>query len=254
MQWQAGASCAQTPVLDWLAQGAQQAADPNSFIDTDGPTFTRASTTVPTGIIQLETRYSYSWRPNVNSFPQLDLRIGLTPRIELRAEWVGVDFGPNFRSSEDLEVGFKFEMTKQSGWIPQSALATELLTPTGYGQNAFGTVAPEVDYIYNWSLTQKFGFGGSTGAIFGQPGAANVTQFYQSAVLSRSWLEQRVLTECEWYSLFGSGTNQGAVLPSIDGAILLRLTHNLQLDWRAGFGLNRQATSFFTNGGLSVRY
>jgi hypothetical protein len=241
--------------LDFLASGALRATDSSDFLNTDGPTFTRASTTVATGIVQLETRYQYSWRPSVNSFPQMDLRVGVSPRIELRAEWAGVDAGSDFRSSEDLELGFKYQVTKeQQGWMPQSALVTEVFAPTGYGQNAYRKATPEIDYIYTWSLTDKLGFGGSTGAIFGQPGVPNVNRYYQSLVLVRSWFEQHVVTECEWYSMFGSGSNQGASLPSMDGAILLRPTHNLQFDWRAGFGLNQQATAFFTGGGMSVRY
>ncbi len=205
-------------------------------------------------MVQLETRYLYSSRPTVDSFPQMDLRIGLTPRIELRAEWAGVDSGTNFRSAEDLEVGFKFALTKGRGWIPQSALVAEILTPTGYGQNAYGTATPEIDYIYGWSPTDRIGIGGSTGAIFGQPGAPSVTQFYQSLVISRTWLDEHVITAYEWYSLFGSGANQGAFLPSMDGAVLVRPTHNLQFDWRGGFGLNQQSTAFFTGVGVSVRY
>ena len=85
----------------------RRAAQNNSYLQTDGPTFTRASSTVPTGMVQLENRYLYQSDPTVNSLPLEDLRIGLTPGIELRAEWAGMDNGTNFRSAEYLEVGFK---------------------------------------------------------------------------------------------------------------------------------------------------
>jgi hypothetical protein len=201
-----------------------------------------------------ENRYLHSANPTVNSVPQSELRLGLTSGIELRAEWAGVDFGPNFRSSEDLEVGFKFAMTKAKDWVPQSALLVELLTPTGYGRNAIGNVAPELDYIYSWSLPQKFGVAGSTGAIFGQPGAPGVTQYYQSLELNRTWLDRHFVTFYETYSLFGSGASQGTVLPSMDAGVLWRPTYNLQLDWRAGFGLNQRAAGFFTGVGVSARF
>jgi hypothetical protein len=240
-------------LLDWFGDKAAPTSS-NSYLQTDGPSFTRSNTTVPQGMVLLESRYQYSARPNVDSAPQLDLRVGLMPGIELRAEWAGIDSGTNFRSAEDLELGFKCAVTKGSGWIPQSALLVELLLPTGYGPNAIGTVAPELDYIYAWSLTDKLNLTGSTGAIIGQPGAANVTQFYQSLEVNRSWFDQHLVTFYEAYSLFGSGTNQGAVLPSMDGGLLVRPTYNVQLDWRAGFGLNQRATGFFTGIGLCVRF
>lgn len=258
--WQGGVALAQCAVVDWFAEGARRAATTDSYIETDGPTFTRASTTVPTAMVQLESRYLYSSHPTLNSGPQLDLRVGLAPCVELRAEWSGVDAGPDFQSVEDLEVGFKFALTKGGGWIPTTALVTELLTPTGYGANAYGTLTPEIDYIYSWVLPKNFGLSGSTGTIVGQPGETHVIQVYQSLVLSRSWLDQRLITAYEWYSFFNAGVNQAVVsqgvvaAPSMDGAVLWRPAHNVQFDWRAGFGLNGQETGFYTGVGLSLRY
>lgn len=254
MLWQAAASHAQESPSGMFATRRQQAAGGDIFLQTDGPTFTRSNRTVPQGMVQLESRYLFTAQPTVNSGPQLDLRIGLMPRIELRAEWAGIDLASNFRSSEAFETGFKFDLTRERGWIPQSALLAEILTPTGYGPNAIRTVAPELDYIYGWSLTEELGFGGSTGAIFGQPGASHVTEFYQSLLLNRRWLSGHLVTYSEAFSLFGNGASQGAVLPSIDGGVLWRPAYNLQFDWHAGWGLNHQATGFFTGVGVCFRF
>lgn len=205
-------------------------------------------------MFQLETRYLHLSRPSVDIFPRLIGRFGLTSRVECRAEWSGVDSGAGFRSSEDLEVGFKFAATTGEEWIPESALLVELFTPTGYGQNAIGRVTPEVDYIYSWRLADSLSLSGSTGAIFGQPNAPSVTLFYQSLSLSYTFWDEHLVAFGEAFSLFGSGTNQGAVLPSLDAGLLLRPTHSLQLDWRVGMGLNEQAPAFFTGAGISVRY
>lgn len=244
----------QCPLLDWFTGHDQRVAEDDSYIQTDGPSFTRANTLVPQGWTQLETRYQYTSSPTVSSFPQMDLRYGLTKRIELRAEWLGVDNAANFRSSEDLEIGAKIAVTDGKGWVPQSALVAEVFTPTGYGPNAYRQVTPELDYIYGWSLPKNLSFGGSTGAIFGQPQAPQVNQYYQSLVLGGTCLEGKLSTYYEWFSLFGAGTRQGAFQPSTDVGILYRPWHNLQLDWRVGCGLNSQATAFFTGGGVSVRY
>src|SRR5581483_1097087 len=119
VSWQANAAYAQTPLADWLEAGTTAAATAG-FIDTDGPSFTRASTTVPRGMVQLESRYVHSAFPVVNSLPQLDLRIGVAPNLELRAEWLGIDNGNALQSANDLEVGFKYATTRQDAWIPTS--------------------------------------------------------------------------------------------------------------------------------------
>ena len=209
------------PILGWLLNHDQRAAESDSYLSTDGPSFTRANSTVPTSMVQLETRYNYANSPLVNSFPQMDLRYGLTLRLELCAEWAGVDAGPGLRSAENLEVGFKYLTTNAQGWIPQSALMVEILTPTGYGPNAYRNVTPEVDYIYGWSLTKKLGFGGSTGAIFGQPGR-KASSSTTSRRFSIAPVREQVVTFIETYSLFGSGASQGTVLPSLDGGVLWR--------------------------------
>jgi hypothetical protein len=49
------------------------------------------------------------------------------------AEWGGVNAGPGLRSASSLEVGFKYLVANQKGWVPQSALMVELSTPAGYG-------------------------------------------------------------------------------------------------------------------------
>ena len=260
--WQVPPAVAQTPLpsvsesglRDWIATGAERAALHDSFLETDGPSFTRSSKTIRQGMFQLETRYLHLSRPSVDIFPRLIGRFGLTSRVECRAEWSGVDSGAGFRSSEDLEVGFKFAATTGEEWIPESALLVELFTPTGYGQNAIGRVSPEVDYIYSWRLADSLSLSGSTGAIFGQPNAPSVTLFYQSLSLSYTFWDEHLVAFGEAFSLFGSGTNQGAVLPSLDAGLLLRPTHSLQLDWRVGMGLNEQAPAFFTGAGISVRY
>jgi hypothetical protein len=251
-----GETCrGQCSLVDWLGNHDERVAANQSYLDTDGPSFTRANSVVPRSMALLETRYFYSSNPSTNSFPQFDLRYGLLERLELRAEWSGVDTGPALlRTNHDLEVGFKYLATKQDGIIPLSAIMLELFTPTDNGPNYIPNVAPEIDYMYGWALNKQWSFECSTGAIFGQPGAPGVTQFYQSGTINRTWLGGRYMTFGEVYSLFGSGTNPGAVQPNIDCGAQWRLGYNLQLDWRVGMGLNDQTAPFFTNGGVSFRY
>jgi len=40
----------------------------------------------------------------------------------------------------------------------------------------------------------------------------------------------------------------------INGGFTYLITNNLQIDWRAGFGVNEEAEDFFTGVGLSWRF
>ncbi|HEY5315661.1 MAG TPA: hypothetical protein VIK18_24235 [Pirellulales bacterium] len=109
--------CADTPILDWLADHPQRAAANQSYLNTDGPSFTRANSTVPQGMVLLEDRYSYA-QPGINNLPLMDLRLGVSSRLELRAEWGGAEWGPGLQSSQNLEVGFKYLVSRGAGWFP----------------------------------------------------------------------------------------------------------------------------------------
>jgi hypothetical protein len=77
----------------------------------------------------------------------------------------------------------------------------------------------------------------------------------QSLVLDWSLTKRLdVLTEC--YALTPSGAIDSATGPQpfFDTGLTFKLTPNLQLDGRAGLGLNRHADQFFTGLGLSLRY
>jgi hypothetical protein len=60
----------------------------------------------------------------------------------------------------------------------------------------------------------------------------------------------------EWYALTPSGAVDSATGPQpfFDTGMTFKVTPNLQLDGRAGLGLNHHADQFFTGLGLSVRY
>jgi hypothetical protein len=40
----------------------------------------------------------------------------------------------------------------------------------------------------------------------------------------------------------------------LNGGFTWLITENLQLDWRAGFGLNEEADDFFTGAGFGIRF
>ena len=256
--------------------------DPDGPINTDRPTFTPANTVVPRGRLQFESGFTFNneqtarSRTAVYNFPELSMRYGLTDFLEFRTYWVGQTYtqtqprfgGPatQLNGPNDMEVGFKWQLfagEKDRKWIPTTALITSIIAPTG-GTSPFSseTVEPDVNLIYGWSLTEKLTLAGSTGegglrhrpAPRSRAKSDNFEQYHQSLVAFYSITERTTLFY-EWYVLMSTHAADNRPNHSADGGEYLhRLTPNMQLDVRAGFGLSGRPDDFFTGAGFSVRF
>lgn len=257
------------PIRTWLSTHAQRNEEVEGPIQTDRPSFTAAHTLVPRGWVQVETGYQFTYnrRDNVitNSYgaPQYNMRVGLAERVEWRTLWNGVEaIGARdvvsgtrdfHTTSANLQTGFKFQITEDRGLIPRSALITTLFLPTGYGSSAGDTVAPMIDYIYCWSITEIFTFTGSTGAVFAEHNGRDHNEVYQSLVFGQEWSE-KWSTYWEWYVTGNDSFFRQTSGENMDGGVLWRPLPNIQFDWRAGFALNSETDNFFTGVGFSARY
>ena len=68
-------------------------------------------------------------------------------------------------------------------------------------------------------------------------------------------LTQKLGAFTEWYALFPDGAITGADPQSyLDVGFTYKVTRNIQLDLRAGMGLNRSAADFLAGAGFSCRY
>ena len=260
----------------WQRSHAERVAQ-GTMIETDRPTFTLAPTTVPQGWVQLETGFITTSAENSdidltwNSFPQMNLRIGILPRVEFRALWGGTSTtsvtdkssNDNFRyvASSSTEFGLKFQVSQQRGWIPQSALVTDVIVPTGdfYGAPfqltafyAWNSVSPLIDYIYFWRLGERFSFGGSSGWIIGTHGGMTVDHFFQSAVLKYHWTPR--LTWFTEYYYVAADQYYGGPNGGVDTGLKWRFFNNAQLDWVIGRPGIEDGNGYFTGVGFSFRY
>jgi hypothetical protein len=267
-------------VLDWLWTSLSQEDDPDGPINTDRPTFTPANTVVPRGRLQFESGFTFNnevtaaTRSAAYDFPELAMRYGLTNRIEFRTYWLGQTWtqtqsrlGGPWRLGgglSDMQVGFKWQLfagDKERKWIPTTALITAIYAPTG-GTSPLGshTVEPHVNLIYGWSLTDKLTLAGSTGYLGirqtdlgpGRP-ADSFELFHQSLVAFFSATERTTLFY-EWYVFTFTNAADNRPTHFMDGGLIYRLTTNMQLDLRAGFGLSGRPDDFFTGAGYSVRF
>ena len=67
-------------------------------------------------------------------------------------------------------------------------------------------------------------------------------------------MAERTTLFYEWYILMPADPADNRALNYMDGGVLYRLTPNMQLDLRVGFGLNGRPDEFFTGAGFSVRF
>lgn len=234
----------------------------------DRPDFTEASTTVRRGVVQLEFGYTY-FRDSENGNSTTLHSIGEPLlRIGMLADWFELRLAVNYEDESqsnagvstsatglnDLYIGAKIGLTPQEGILPEMALIPQMTVPTGDSPFNAHQVLPGVNWIYAWELTDKISLAGQTQlnrAI--EEVGLDYHEFSQSAVIGYSFTDNFV-GFLEWFSL--NPIDADAVKPEyyMDGGFAVYPTKNLQLDVRAGVGLNEAAIDYFVGVGGVVRY
>ncbi len=254
--------CAQDSLL-----GRRAAASELRELETDRDSFTPATSTVARRFTVLESSYSFidnRINPDANSVPELLMRTGLFDRFEVRYGWnyeaggptgavAGSDLGDeDFASEKASKVlyGFKFQQTRQSGWLPESSLIVEGYTPTSGPTHASRLVIAEVwgwDFPNKWQLNASLRYGQNNNPV------DDFNQWAPSTVLKIP-LHERLNVHVEYFGIVTShrDVSLSQQYISLGGHILL--TPNLELGGRFGFGLNDQTARFFNNVGFGWRF
>jgi hypothetical protein len=243
---------------------------------TDRPDFTEASSVVGLGIVQLETGYTYIYNDDssdgsithTHGAPETLWRIGIHEYVEFRLVWNyvwerSIDAGAvsTPQGAEDLTIGFKFALCEQDGIVPEAALVTHLVLPTGARE--FRSIDPNVEFnlLYGWDLPRDFTLAGSTGVGTGDdhvpltPLLLTEDRFvgYHQSVTVGIPLTDAMRMYLEYFGLFSTGAESNFPQNYVDGGITYLLNNNVQFDVRAGKGLNSHADDFFAGVGLSLR-
>jgi hypothetical protein len=222
-------------------------------------------------IIQLETGYTFThdrahgMTVDSHTYPEANLRFGIL------ADWLEGRIGQNFASTTmagpdssasqtgaaDLLLGAKLALAKQQRCLPETAVILQMSVPTGSPFLTGKEVLPGVIAIFGWDVVKnRVSVSGSPSANRARDGADHFyTLLAQSLVLNGS-LTKKLDVFAEGYALTPSGAIDAATGPQpfFDTGMTFKVTPNLQLDGRAGLGLNHHADEFFTGLGLSVRY
>jgi Putative MetA-pathway of phenol degradation len=254
-----GAAEAQVPDAGTRVRGA---------LVTDRPDFTEASSTVGRGTVQVESGYTFSRNraagvAGAHALPELLVRFGvLSDAVELRVGqsvtrsqvtstggqtvWVG--------GADDLYLGAKIAARPQLGWKPEVALVLQSTLPTGHRDVGAGRALPGVNLLYGWEiLPDRFSLGGSTQVNAAAPiNGARATEYAQSVTFGYEF-NQRFGSYAESFVLETRAFGARRRAAYANGGFRFKVLPDLQLDLRAGVGLNHDADDLFFGVGLAVR-
>jgi hypothetical protein len=238
-------------------------------LESDRPDFTDSSTTVGYRRLQIESGYKYTQAiagdltHNAHDLPELLVRYGVAERLELRVAW---DEGMLFESrrdrntgrlvtengSTDMDIGFKYALTQQDKWRPQSAIITAISAPVGSPELSSRQVDVQINYLYSWDFTKKLSLNCSTGSLWTAESGDHFSQLLQAASVEYE-LTEKLHVFNEWAVFLRRDFSDNRPQFYYDAGLTYLVTPNFQLDWEAGVGLSRAADGFFTGCGLTIR-
>lgn len=269
--WKRSCDGASGTLLQW-GDGSGSDGGPPSLhepLATDRPTFTPATTTVGRGVAQIESGYTYtrSQRPAgdivVHSLPETLLRYGaLAEWLEFRVQGNYLDQSPvsgerpsSTSGAEDLLLGLKVALTPQAGLLPEMALVPQITVPTGGGEITAGETLGGVHWCYGWDVEGFGSIGGGT-RVFRRLDDQTDEPYLEVAPSAVAFydLSESITPFAEWYALFPSAAETEETEHYLQSGTVLLLTKGVQLDVRAGLGLNAAADDFFAGTGLAVRF
>jgi hypothetical protein len=257
-------------LLNW-ALGDQERADEKEDtgqeperLDPDRPHLAEASTTVGRGRIVLESGYTFTEKRSAfssHSYPEALLRIGMF------ADWFEFRIGQNVLSetrtvagrrthpdgAQDLYLGVKLALTDQKRYLPQIALIPRMTVPTGSREETAGRVLPGLNVDSSWEV---FSIELLT-AI--NPVADDIHHAHVEVTTGLTGvvgLTQRLEAFAEWDAFYPIGpiaSANGSRHYAVGGFVYF-ITKDIEVDIRAGVGLNRQANDFLAGTGFAVRY
>jgi hypothetical protein len=241
---------------------------------TDRPDFTESTDAVPTGRLQLEMGYTFTYsrekgeRVRTHIAPEALLRIGLVENLELRIGWDGYnwsdrtgsanrsDDAPSDRGSSqaghDVSLGIKYKFFEQDDWWPHLGVIAGVTVPSGSAALSSGDVDPELVLLWAYDVTDRFAIAGNVGL---HAPTEDSSRFFQAtASLSFAYsLTDRFGTYVEYFGLYPN-TRHTDCAHTIATGLTYLVTNDFQLDWRIGAGINEEADDFFTGVGFAWRW
>ncbi len=225
---------------------------------TDRPDFTESALAVPRGQFQLEggVTWSEAGSDEAWSVGELLLRIGVSEKVEVRLEpgsYVEAD-GPAGEVSgwEDAAVGLKVELADAGEGQPLDlALLASLSLPTGDEDLGSDDPHPEAVLAASWDVSPRLGLGANLGIGESEQNGRDFLEGKASLALGIE-LGGAWGAFLEAFALYPESAG-GEETHFVDAGLTWLATEDLQLDLRAGQGLDGEEETF-VGAGLAARW
>jgi hypothetical protein len=204
-------------------------------------------------------------RQHTHEVPGTLVRIGALDWMEIRAGWAGyvreeVKVGlaeTEIEGAGDAEVGTKFILHRENGWLPQTAFLAGVSLPVGGKDLSTERADPSFRFSLAHTLSDRLALGYNVGMAWdsGSDGAGDrdtLSNYLYTLALGIG-LTERLGSFVE---VFGevAGSADGPPAHSFDGGFTYLLRPNLQLDLSGGVGLSAAADDWFVGAGVSFRF
>lgn len=220
---------------------------------TDRPDQTESASIVPELHVQLESGISMTTQNKLSDITSIEslLRLGVLSNLEFRlgfANATTVFSGePKNSISNIVFPGFKYQVFKGAGIIPDIAIMGGFALPVSYDDNADSFWAPEFRIAAQHDLLEFLSLGYNYG-LFWESDAYNTQQFYSVAMGLNLIPRTGIFVE-----FFGENFEDLGSTGYVDGGFTFSILNNLQLDAYVGYGLNDISDDVFVGAGLTIR-
>lgn len=233
---------------------AQSGVDP---LVTDRPDFTESTNVVAPGWVQVEAGYTFSREGELESHTagELLVRVGLLQALELRLglnSFVWID-APALEDDgfSDTELGLKLGLWEPGSATDAPSVALLLLTSLPTGAEGFGEdeLQPTAKLAAGWDLSERIAVGSNLNFTLASDAGDRFGELGGSLALGLG-LTERSGGYVEYFGFVRDGRSNAGFL---NGGFTYLVTPDLQLDARAGLGLDGPEPDYFVGAGFAWR-
>lgn len=237
---------------------------------TDRPDQTESSDVVPPKYVQIESGITYS---RIKDFDVTEVfgtlvRIGLVNKLELRVGvegWI-IDDILDSEGFGDSEIGIKYYLWDQEGWLPQSAILAGVCLPTAkstFEGDRFdphlqcSCRATSVRWAGSYTLNDYLSAGINLAAAWECEKDEDGDRHMNFVLPYTAALGIAVTNRLGGFiEFFGNAPVDPTGKPAnlIDGGLTFLVKDNVQLDIAGGFGMTDAAEDWFVGTGVSYRF
>ena len=167
----------------------------------------------------------------------------------------GADLGedeetPGIKRESQISYGFKYAISQQKSWLPESACIVEGITATS------GPAKPTqmiVGYVFGWKLFDNWKLDSAIRYGTEVEGNDHYNQWAPSVVLKIP-VHERWNLHGEYFGIFTDGRTNNSNAQYLSPGISYLISKDCEIGVRCGWGMNHDSANFFNNVGLGLRF